>query len=246
MKISFYSTRGNVRKTNQDRVNYFQKNKKEFIAAICDGMGGAVGGEVAAELVIEYLISEYKIAPHFSDLKDVKKWFKFTLTKIQEAFKITINENQNFQEMATTIVCAIKVDKNIFIANIGDSRAYWFNKEDHKLEQITTDHNLPNLLHKQGVISKEQIQYHAQKNVLYNVFSVRKDFTIDWFTLNVNKGFLILMSDGVFNLVSILKLKYIMGSKTPIESKVVEICNEANDLGGFDNNSILIGDINAN
>ena len=207
-------------------------------------MGGSLGGGIASSTTIEFFIEEYRLAPSFLNwsLSDIKKWFNEVLLKILQNWKITIKENATYQNMGTTIVCAIKVKDNLYIANIGDSRAYLF--ENNNLKQITTDHSLPQLLFKQGIIDQKQLSIHPQRNILYNVLTTNKDYEVDWFEIKDAKGLIILMSDGIYNMISEEKMWEILQAKTPIDSKVVEFCNEANDLGGHDNNAVLIGEIN--
>ena len=55
-------------------------------------------------------------------------------------------------------------DKYIYIANVGDSRAYYM--DDKGLHQITTDHTFVNLLLMQGKIEPEEVHTHPKRNML--------------------------------------------------------------------------------
>ena len=244
MSLSYFSTTGKVRKKNQDFGQYFVKSQDEFIAIICDGMGGSLGGEIASSTTIEFFIEEYKLAPSFVgwDITMIKKWFKSVIDKILQNWKITVQENNVYENMGTTVVCAIKIQNVVYVANIGDSRAYLFT--NNHLKQITKDHSLPQLLFNKGIINQEELSIHPQKNILYNVLTFNREYQIDWFKIKDASGLIILMSDGIYNMVSKEKMWSILQANTPLDSKVVEFCNEANDLGGLDNNAILIGEIN--
>ena len=67
--------------------------------------------------------------------------------------------------MGTTVVLALFWHDKLFVAGIGDSRAYRL--RDGVLEQLTKDHSLADALLDAGTISKEELANHKFKNILY-------------------------------------------------------------------------------
>ena len=67
--------------------------------------------------------------------------------------------------MGTTVVLAQFRFDRVFVAGIGDSRAYRL--RDGRLEQLTKDHSLADALLDAGTITAEELPNHKFKNVLY-------------------------------------------------------------------------------
>ena len=67
--------------------------------------------------------------------------------------------------MGTTVVLALFRNDRVYVAGIGDSRAYRL--RDGKIEQITKDHSLADALLDAGTISKDEVANHKFKNILY-------------------------------------------------------------------------------
>ena len=67
--------------------------------------------------------------------------------------------------MGTTVVLALFRNDRVYVAGIGDSRAYRL--RDGRLEQLTKDHSLADALLEAGTITTEELPNHKFKNVLY-------------------------------------------------------------------------------
>ena len=243
MEFATYSTQGKVRTSNEDVGAYYKKAGGEFIAVLCDGMGGHEGGEIAAQTAVNLIIEEYKIADDFRDKTkiEIQEWFTKTTNEIIKLYKLTILEDDIYTNMGTTLCVAIGIGNDVYIANIGDSRAYvLFN---NKLNLITEDHSLANQLFLQGKITKKELQNHPYRNVLYNVFGYQKNYKIDWFSAQLIPGSkLILMSDGIFSEISENEIARIISNSNTIQSASVGVCEAANLSGGRDNSTIVIGE----
>jgi PPM family protein phosphatase len=70
-----------------------------------------------------------------------------------------------FSNMGTTVVLALFRSERVYIAGIGDSRAYRL--RGGRLEQLTKDHSLADALLEAGTITNEELPNHKFKNVLY-------------------------------------------------------------------------------
>ena len=143
--------------------------------------------------------------------------------------------------MGTTLVCAIRVDNKLYFANIGDSRAYIY--QNDKLQQITVDHDIATKLKSEGVLNHNTIAADNYNNTLYNSLNINVKYKIDWFIENNFKGIFILMSDGVYNMVKDTQLQIMIANTNNLEALVYNICNKADENGGIDNSTILVGKI---
>ena len=55
MKVFANSDVGLVRKVNEDDYCVFQNNNQDWLAVVCDGIGGNAAGEIASHIVISVL-----------------------------------------------------------------------------------------------------------------------------------------------------------------------------------------------
>ena len=67
--------------------------------------------------------------------------------------------------MGTTVVLALFRNDRVYVAGIGDSRAYRL--RDGRIEQLTKDHSLADALVEAGTITTEELPNHKFKHVLY-------------------------------------------------------------------------------
>lgn len=99
--------------------------------------------------------------------------------------------------MASTITCAIILDRVLIVANAGDSRTYLYRQG--LLEQLTQDHSLVAWLVRQEQITAEQALTHPYRNVLTHALGATDKPQIDLFTQRLFPGdWILLCSDGIW------------------------------------------------
>jgi len=159
---------GKERNTNEDTVDSLTESNC-YILVVADGMGGHEKGEVASEIAAKKFIETVKenILHSSQETKNIK--FEEILTKAvevanSEVWKIS---EQNPGHIGTTLVAAIIVDSDIFIANVGDSRAYLVNPKK-SIHQITKDHSAVQEMFDAKIITKEQMRNHPRRNIITN------------------------------------------------------------------------------
>ena len=164
MKVRCYGAGTTGRRSeNQDSfiVELFKESEGclKAIAAVCDGMGGQQGGQTASRLAIEEIRKRIETPPKEDGC--VKAWIMESIESIQNRL---ISHSANLPElsgMGTTLVMGLVSDSSIWIANVGDSRAYKLNSDG--VEQLTVDHTAV-----QDAINRG----------LYKVEDVKKDLTL--------------------------------------------------------------------
>jgi len=198
-------------------------------------VGGAEAGEYASQYAAEKVIFEY---------------FKQTslpcgerlITAIQLANRdIFTHALDNAPEggMATTLVAALLLNDKLYIANVGDSRAYLLNKNG--IKQISSDHNLVGEMVSQGVMSEEAARNSNTKNQLTRCIGGELDVKVDLFgPLPIKKGDRILLcTDGLTRYATQGDLIGLAGSGK-LADDVIRMVTFAIDSGGEDNVSMIL------
>jgi serine/threonine protein phosphatase PrpC len=146
-----------------------------------------------------------------------------------------------FSNMGTTVVLAQFCFDRVFVAGIGDSRAYRL--REGRLEQLTKDHSLADALLDAGTITADELPNHKFKNVLY-LYLGSKDARggpEDVRVLDVRPGDRLLMaSDGLTGVVPDRELARVLGSVDDPQQAAVILKNMALDNDSKDNVTCLI------
>lgn len=238
MKWFAKSDIGVVRADNQDRVLVLEK-EGIILAIICDGMGGHLGGAQASSITIQTFKKEFK---KFSKEPKLNQWFSNTLGKATLAMKKFAKKERSLLDMGTTLTAAIIFQKQIYIFNIGDSRAYAYNGFLH---QLTKDHNLRNLYIDKFNYTPEEAAKVAGAMALTSALGPSKKSSVDTFILDRTHSleYIVLTSDGVHDYLSKPQLEQILTNVSSLEKKVSEIIKTSIRMKSADNVSAIIVDV---
>lgn len=154
---------GYFRDNNEDRI-YIDEDRQLYIVA--DGMGGQAAGEQASQLAVD-LISEklQSLSLDREEPTEVQQFLSSAVVATNTAIMAQGMADPSLQNMGTTIVLGVIRAGKLYIAHVGDSRAYLL--RDGQLESITTDHNLAQALYEAKTISKEELKTHKFRHVLW-------------------------------------------------------------------------------
>lgn len=187
---------GNVRKVNQDCVDYYIKDNKEALIVVCDGMGGHRAGEVASSITCKHMIKRYQLHDYFND-EEIMPWLKEMVNEASELIRKECAEANYSEGMGTTCTAALIKDHYAYIVNVGDSRAYII--KDGILTQLTTDDTLVNALVEMGSITKEDAKFHPKKNVLLQAVGFNDTLNISTVKRYITDELLLVCTDGLYN-----------------------------------------------
>lgn len=208
---------------------------------VADGMGGHRGGEVASRMAVETLQREIQRGLQEAGNRKINP--RTLLVEAYESasdqiFRTSQDPSADLQGMGTTLVTALYRDGTLYIANVGDSRAYLFSQGE--LWQITEDHSLLNEQLRAGLISESDLPNFTAKNVITRSVGFEPDVQVDIIERTLTAGDLILMcSDGLSGLVTDERIAEICRTHNP--SEIVSICvNEAKRNGGDDNVTVMV------
>ena len=231
---------GRARPHNEDYVQYYippepqQLAQKGSIYLVADGMGGHQAGEVASQAAVEQAIGHY-----YGDLThDVAT----SLVRAFHAANLQIHaqaqEDTSRSGMGTTLVAAVILGRRVYVASVGDSRAYLINQR--VINQITEDHSWVEEQVRAGLLTPEQARRHPQRNLVTRALGSKPVIEVDLFEGEIGAGdTLLLCSDGLTGRVQDQEIATIVRGNSPQEAarRLVALANER---GGNDNITVLI------
>ena len=151
------------------------------IAVLCDGVGSAQEGALAAKKATLHIINNFKNIPRTWSIEKAIKEFIKSINSI--LYTQSIHEYERPEYITTLTVVVIKGSR-LYGANAGDSRIYLL--RDNKLNQLSYDHNEDGM-----------------PNVLSNAIGISSEVQIHYFENNIEKQDKILLcSDGLYSLMS--------------------------------------------
>ena len=192
---------GCVRAQNQDAYQMEQLDKNALLCVVCDGMGGAKSGNVASSLAVDVFVQEVRRTwmPGMDReaveqmLRNAAKLANFTVYDQAQ----TIEE---FSGMGTTMVAVMLQGREAVIVNVGDSRAYGFNRNG--IRRITTDHSLVQMMVARGDLTPEQARVYPGKNYITRAIGTEAVVECDVFHIEAERGdCFLLCTDGLSNLL---------------------------------------------
>lgn len=227
------------RQTNEDSYLCLQKDDNNFLAFVCDGMGGHLGGSFASQSTIDVLNDAYSLLDIANEKLDIGVWLFETLQKANTLIYQKSIENDSLRGMGTTVTGIIMFNGTIYYAHVGDSRIYVYSKND--LQQITTDHTYVNSLLLNGLITYKQALKHPKRHILTNSLGIKKDASIDIgkITLNENENILI-CTDGLYNMLDNKKITKILSQQVSTDKHADDLVFKALEAGGTDNISLIL------
>ncbi len=229
---------GLVRSTNQDALQYGPLDNGGYYAVVCDGMGGANGGNIASHIAVDVLAE--RITAAFANQQKPHSPAHL-LASAMAAANIEIFDragaDSTLEGMGTTVVAVIVCDTEVYISHVGDSRLYLY--RDDALQQITRDHSVVQEMIESGQITEEQARSHPRKHFITRALGVTALEEGEYDELTLKSGDrLLLCTDGLTNMVSNSAIAAILNEKT--DSTVETLIQAALNNGGSDNTTVVL------
>ena len=234
MKIYSRTDKGMVRHSNQDAEKHGFFDDGSAWAIVCDGMGGANGGNVASSTAVEEialrLTANYAASLSANELRDmVGKSIEAANIKVY----IEAQEDLSLRGMGTTVVVVIVRGNTAYIAHAGDSRVYLYAKGD--LRQKTVDHSVVQVMVDRGELTEQEARFHPRRNLITRALGVKPRLEIDHCECQVENGdILLLCTDGLSNYVEDMDMFRIL-CHFKDGAAVNRLIDTANAHGGGDN-----------
>lgn len=244
---------GSTRDHNED--DFYLSHDDEALCIVADGMGGHQSGEVASAMAIKTIVEYYRETMPEEGLNgqelgttqteedgDVDLNQRRLVQAIQAANSAVFeaaSSNEVYRGMGTTIVSGYFTHSGVYLAHIGDSRAYRF--RDGELEQRTDDHSLANEYVEMGILSAEDVEFFPYKNVITRACGLSEEVEVAAHYEGVEPGDIYLFcTDGLTDMVSTDRIEELVDEKDDLEDLCRQLVEEANEQGGEDNVTLIL------
>ena len=233
---------GLVRQTNQDSFGSWEPTSDGEIAAkgrlyvVCDGMGGAAGGEIASKLGVDTVIARYK-----ADASgNVAEALRLAVEAANKAIWDTAKEKPELTGMGSTCVALVIKNGMAYLAHDGDSRGYMLRGEE--LVQLTKDHSMVQQMLDAGIIEEDEVADHPRKNVIMRCLGVKPEIEVELTEKAIEPGDIFyLCTDGLWGLVKKDEVKrIILEHKDDLKAAANALLDTADKHGGTDNSTVSI------
>ena len=200
----------------------------DFLAAVADGMGGHVAGEVASRVAIEAAVA--------TDGDAVAR-----VLAANAAVLHTAHARPRFTGMGTTLTLAIFSGDIVEIGHIGDSRAYRY--REGNLEQLTRDHSLVAEMVASGELRPEDATAHPFRSVITRALGLESNIAVDLVQRDALPGDrFLLCSDGLTTMLESTQIAALLTERDG-PAAAAALVEAANRAGGFDNTSVVVVDV---
>lgn len=226
---------GKIRANNQDS-GYAGR----YLFVVADGMGGHAGGDVASAIAIKRVAETDKL---YTSANDAEFALQSALTSANSLLAETVFEHSELTGMGTTVSGLVRVENQVAIAHIGDSRIYLF--RDGELTQITADHTFVQRLVDSGRITPEEAAVHPRRSVLMRVLGdVDAAPEIDSTVMDTRPGDRwLLCSDGLSSYVGEDRIHLVMETTPDARDATMRLVKESLDQGAPDNVTVIVVNI---
>ncbi len=209
---------------------------------VADGMGGAAAGELASTMasgeILDYLRRVWRL--------DAAPSGQLFARRIREALE---HANRHLHEyatahpevrgMGTTATAAGVVGQELYVAQIGDSRAYLV--RDGTATQLTRDQSLTQRLVEAGELTEEEAEASERRNIILQALGPDEQVRVDVSHQVLRRGdVLVLCSDGLTSTVKRQEIAEVVGRDADLERACRELIAMANDRGGPDNITTVV------
>ena len=233
---------GKLRTNNEDTFIAQPVGNNKFIAAcVIDGVGGYEGGEIAAHLAHDTILS------HINNLgsADIIEVMKDALIAANEAIYKEKQISKQNKQMACVLTLALAdlASNKFYYAHVGDTRLYLL--RDNSLVKVTRDHSFVGFLEDNGRLSEEAAMRHPKRNEIDKALGFGSEVKTADYIETGESPFLpgdtiLLCSDGLSDMIDNNAMISILTLNKSLSFKGKALINAANAAGGKDNITVVL------
>jgi len=247
-QVGLASHPGRVRERNEDAslALHFvsvQQDEPPFplgLFVVADGMGGHLQGQrasaLACQLAAGYVL-QHILMPLLSEEGEESE--RAPINEVLESAVSVAHEvvARRLPDAGTTLTMALVLGSGVYIAHVGDSRAYL--GKGGRLERLTQDHSMAARLQEMGQAAPEKLD--SQRNILYRALGQGPRIEPDIAYRGLEEGeYLLLCCDGLWGPVPDEEMTAIVNAAATPNAACQALVARALEAGGEDNISVII------
>jgi protein phosphatase len=234
-KAAARTSKGRVRTGNEDS---FGMQPEHGIYVVCDGMGGAAGGEVASRMAVDTILAQMSASPD-PGLDAGRDRLHIAIAEANRIVLERAEREPKLCGMGTTLVALLLENSHALVAHAGDSRCYLL--RGGKLERVTQDHSLVDEQMRLGAMTAEEAERSPLRSVITRAVGTQPSVTEDVAEIQPEAGDIFLLcSDGLTREVDEDGIARILSAGSDLDLAAQALVDAANEAGGRDNVTALV------
>jgi PPM family protein phosphatase len=200
---------------------------------VADGIGGAVHGEIASRMVLEFCLQ----APTPGSAEEITTM----IAGAKEVLDGVVRADSSYAGFGTTVAGVVLFSDHALIFNCGDSRVYLI--DEGKASRLSHDHSLVQELCDSGSITSEQVYTHPCRNIITasvsgDLFRPVPSVHVTWVD-HSKSGRLLVCTDGVWEVIKD-DLILTLGLTPDLQTAADALLKACLAGGGPDNISLIL------
>jgi serine/threonine protein phosphatase PrpC len=232
----------------QPEVRNHEIGSRGSLFVVADGMGGAAAGELASAMASD-LIYRHMATAWATDKTTTAAQFAFRMKEAVELANTQIysyaREHSEVRGMGTTVTAAGVFQSDLYLTQIGDSRAYLIRGSE--AIQLTKDQSLMQRLVDAGELTEDEAEQSERRNIILQALGPDPRVKVDLTYQAIRRGdTLILCSDGLSGLVRREEFASLAQQHGDPQALCAALIDLANARGGPDNITVVIARFDGN
>lgn len=212
-----------------------------LLAVVADGMGGAAAGALASDLAVTW-IHDLLTARIEAEHNDSPRHFARRLQEVVKAANAKVYDESRHDPrhfgMGSTVTAAGIIGTFLFLAQVGDSRAYLV--RHGTAYQLTRDQSLVQELVDAGSLTEEEADHSPQRHILLQALGTEPDVRPELTYQELRRGDTILLcSDGLHGVIGDKEIASLTTYHEPAAA-CTALVDLANARGGPDNITVVV------
>jgi serine/threonine protein phosphatase PrpC len=237
---------GCVRTNNEDSFDY---DSDVGIYVVCDGMGGALAGEVASRLAVDCVLRYFRessvnkeyppFGKKFDSVSPAAQALASAIQMANNAVHESGSRHAGHHGMGSTIVAVFTNGQGFHIGHVGDSRIYLV--RNGTIQQLTNDHSLVMEQVRRGLITREEAEKSELQNIIIRALGSEETVEPDVDDIVAMPGdVLLLATDGLTKHANDERLLEVITASPSMAAACDNLIQVAKDDGGDDNITCLL------